>query len=98
MLRNFLGPAFSRLAQHHFDLVGARLILWVHKKRDCFPQIALLPLRHSPHRLIAKDSARHFSEPGDGCDNRNSFLNVLILIEFLGAINHNDIDGAFLRI
>jgi hypothetical protein len=29
----------------------------------------------------------------DDCDNRDSFQNILILIGFLGAINHNNIDG-----
>jgi len=34
----------------------------------------------------------------DEFDDRNSFQNLLILIEFLGAINHNNIDGTFLCI
>jgi hypothetical protein len=32
------------------------------------------------------------------CHDRNSFQSVLILIGLLGAINHNNIDGTFLRI
>jgi len=39
-----------------------------------------------------------FPKPINGNDDRNGFQNVLILIGFLGAIDHNNIDGTFLDI
>jgi hypothetical protein len=47
MLGNFWGRHFRASLSIILILVGARLILSVHKKRDSFRQIAIFPLRHS---------------------------------------------------
>lgn len=52
------------------------------------------------HHLLRCDRAASpfATDASDEFDDRNSFQNLLILIGFLGAINHNDIDGTFLCI